>query len=107
MQFAEVHIKELRKEKCSREEYESLGKSLGKMVTGVQYQSEDLRNLIKDTDIFIEKFLPFKILKLTGKYLLDLFGEQIEEKVLSSERDKMKALYLHMLDDKDQATFKE
>ena len=39
--------------------------------------------------------------------MLDLFGDQIEEKVLLSERDKVKALYMHMLDDKDHATFKE
>jgi len=36
---------------------------------------------------------------MMGKYMIEIFGDEIEQAVLISERDKIKALYLSMLDD--------
>lgn len=108
MQYAEHNIERLKVDSTTKNETEILDERIQKKLEGLQYRCEDIRNIIKHTDTYIEKFLPFKILKFNGKYLIDLFGAEIEEKILLSERNKVKALYVSMLDDsQEQVTFKE
>ena len=65
----------------------------------LEYADTDIRNIIRSTDEYLEVFLPFKLLKMMGKYMIEIFGDEIEQSVIISERDKIKALYLSMLDD--------
>jgi hypothetical protein len=52
--------------------------------------------------------MPFKIIKLIGAYLIEVFGEPVEEHILVSEKNKVKALYFSLLDETvPQVTFKQ
>ena len=76
-------------------------KKIGDTFDQLRYADEDLRNIMKGTDEFLEKFMPFKFLKIMGKYMVEIFGDEIEHAVLMSERDKVKALYNSLLDDQN------
>ena len=107
MKIAEHDIQETKQTTTTKRETEELDTYYREQFERQGYKFGDIRNTIHTTDSYIEKFLPIKLLKLIGKYLIELFGTQIEDKILLSERDKVKALYLDMLDDsRPQITFK-
>ena len=99
MKMAEHAVQVIKATTTTVKETEELDKGYKTQFERLGYKCVDIRNTIHTTDSYIEKFLPFKLLKLIGQYFIELFGPQIEEKILTSERDKVKGLYVDMLDD--------
>jgi hypothetical protein len=99
MKIAEHDVQEIKATTTTKKETSELDTYYREQFERVGYKCVDIRNTIHTTDSYIEKFLPFKLLKLIGQYFIELFGGQVEEKILLSERDKVKGLYVDMLDD--------
>lgn len=59
--------------------------------------SEDLRNQLDTTDIYIENYLPFRTMKEIGTLLTECFDERIGSKIKHFEARRIQQMYARMM----------
>ena len=59
--------------------------------------SEDLRNQLDTTDIYIENYLPFRTMKEIGTLLTECFDDRIGSKIKHFEAKRIQQMYARMI----------
>lgn len=72
----------------------------------VSYALTDLKNLMMTTDVYIEKFLPFRINKEMSAFLQFVMSEEQMNKLKVIEKQKQRDMYRSLIKEEQTIHFK-